>query len=150
MPSKDPEILRAHARRMALRRRYRVLSHYSGGTPVCACCGESHLEFLCLDHIDGGGNSERKALGSGSMGVYRHIIRENFPPGYRVLCHNCNMALGFFGYCPHVNKDRMAVTFALLSPRKSGRPKRGMASAISQCEGVTKMLIPLKNAPFMK
>jgi hypothetical protein len=20
---------------------------------------------------------------------------------YRVLCHNCNMALGFYGYCPH-------------------------------------------------
>src|SRR5258708_27158907 len=31
MPSTDPEKLRAHARRMALRRRFRLLSHYSGG-----------------------------------------------------------------------------------------------------------------------
>jgi hypothetical protein len=27
--------------------------------------------------------------------------RNNFPPGFRVLCRNCNGARGFYGYCPH-------------------------------------------------
>jgi hypothetical protein len=25
--------------------------------------------------------------------------------GYRVLCHNCNLARGFYGYCPHEKFD---------------------------------------------
>jgi hypothetical protein len=29
-------------------------------------------------------------------------LRQNsYPTGYRVLCHNCNFALGHYGYCPH-------------------------------------------------
>jgi hypothetical protein len=31
------------------------------------------------------------------------LARNGFPDGYRVLCHNCNMALGQYGYCPHGN-----------------------------------------------
>lgn len=27
--------------------------------------------------------------------------RNGYPKGFRVLCHNCNMAIGFYGYCPH-------------------------------------------------
>jgi hypothetical protein len=26
---------------------------------------------------------------------------QGYPPGFRVLCHNCNMAIGLFGVCPH-------------------------------------------------
>ena len=26
---------------------------------------------------------------------------EKYPPGYQVLCHNCNLAKGFYGSCPH-------------------------------------------------
>jgi hypothetical protein len=33
--------------------------------------------------------------------MYAYLIRNNFPEGYRVLCHNCNQSLGYFGYCPH-------------------------------------------------
>jgi hypothetical protein len=29
------------------------------------------------------------------------LIKENFPKEYQILCFNCNLALGFFGYCPH-------------------------------------------------
>lgn len=73
--------------------KYRVWSHYSGGSPMCACCGEAHVEFLCLDHINGGGNQERRALGlKNASALYRHIIGSGFPAGYRVLCHNCNSA----------------------------------------------------------
>ena len=31
-----------------------VFNAYGG--PVCACCGDTHLEFLCVDHVNGKGN----------------------------------------------------------------------------------------------
>lgn len=66
----------------------------------CSCCGEGRIEFLCIDHINGGGAEERRVIGRGHS-FYRHLIKSEFPSGYRVLCHNCNFSLGKFGYCPH-------------------------------------------------
>lgn len=77
-----------------------VITHYGGDPPKCACCGESHYEFLTIDHVNGGGDKDRKARGSGSN-VYHSLIKDGFPPGLRVLCYNCHLALGFSGYCPH-------------------------------------------------
>lgn len=77
-----------------------VLSVYSNGTMKCACCGESELKFLCLDHIHGGGSKHRKEVGSG-FALYLWLKRSGYPKGYQVLCHNCNMAKGFYGLCPH-------------------------------------------------
>ena len=96
-------VVRAIARR---KRRLKVLTHYSGGEPHCACCGEKALEFLCIDHINGGGIKHRAELGfkGGGSQFYSWLIKENFPMDYRVLCHNCNMALGFYGYCPHTKQ----------------------------------------------
>jgi len=77
-----------------------VLSHYSpSGIPLCTCCGESHLEFLCLDHINGGGEDHRRQIGHGDL--YFWILKNHFPTGFQVLCHNCNFAKSAFGYCPH-------------------------------------------------
>lgn len=78
-------------------RRTMVLDCYGG---KCTCCGETRKEFLCMDHINGGGLEHRKIAGMGTN-MYRWIIRNNFPDTLRVLCHNCNMSLGFYGYCPH-------------------------------------------------
>ena len=60
-----------------------VISHYDG---CCAVCGESRLPFLTMDHInnDGGGSGS-----SGSI-FYRWLKRNNFPPGFQVLCWNHN------------------------------------------------------------
>jgi hypothetical protein len=33
--------------------------------------------------------------------LYLWLKRNNYPTGFRVLCHNCNLAIGFYGYCPH-------------------------------------------------
>jgi hypothetical protein len=85
------------------RQRIKVLEHYSGGTPKCACCGETCVEFLALDHINGGGTQHRKTVGSGSN-MWRWLLTQGFPEGYRVLCHNCNQSLGAWGYCPHQRK----------------------------------------------
>lgn len=75
--------------------RKEVIKHYGG---ECACCGERHFEFLAIDHIDGGGRKHRKKINT----PLPYWLRKNgFPPGFRILCHNCNMAIGRYGYCPH-------------------------------------------------
>lgn len=82
------------------RLKLKVMRHYSGSdSPFCACCLEHRIEFLSLDHINGGGVAHRRELGVKQ--IYAWVLRKKFPEGFRVLCHNCNMAFGLFGICPH-------------------------------------------------
>jgi hypothetical protein len=76
----------------------RAIAYYSDGTSKCAWCGHSDLDALCLDHINDDGALDRKRLkisgrgnGSGSR-TYEALSKLGFPPGYQVLCANCNMA----------------------------------------------------------
>ena len=94
---------REKIREQSRQRRITVLSHYSDGKMVCNCCGDNHVEFLCVDHINGGGNKHRATLTHKDF--YYFLVKENYPSGYRVLCHNCNASLGHYGYCPH-QKDK--------------------------------------------
>lgn len=95
----DPEKWKARAQAAKQRARAAILDHYGR---ACACCGEAHTEFLALDHINGGGNEHRATTGTrGGSAFYRWIAKNGFPDGYRILCHNCNMARGLYGYCPH-------------------------------------------------
>ncbi len=71
-----------------------VLVHYSGDPPKCACCGESHFEFLTIDHINGGGNQHMKSLRKIGTNLYRWLVNNDFPEGYQVLCWNCNCSKG--------------------------------------------------------
>lgn len=80
--------------------RAKCLIHYGGNPPKCACCEEFHAEFLCIDHINGGGEQHRKQVGQGAK-IYLWLIKNNFPTGFRVLCYNCNASFGHYGYCPH-------------------------------------------------
>lgn len=76
----------------------------------CACCGETKREFFALDHIQGGGTKEKSKLGTRPL--YRKIISEGCPKDkYQILCHNCNMSLGFYGYCPHHPEIKRPVIF---------------------------------------
>jgi len=70
---------------------------------ICACCKEERYEFLAIDHINGGGIKHRKEINKKTL--YGWLKANNFPKGFRVLCHNCNSALGYFGYCPHIDLD---------------------------------------------
>ena len=82
------------------RTRKRVLDFY--GDSRCACCGETTEQFLAIDHIDGNGNEHRRSIGrTAGMNFYRWLVKQDFPPGYRVLCHNCNWAFGHYGSGPH-------------------------------------------------
>ena len=79
-----------------------VFEHYGS---KCACCGEESLEFLELDHINGNGNAHRRSLGmTTSNQLHAWLRHNNYPEGFRLLCSNCNHAIGVYGYCPHVEK----------------------------------------------
>lgn len=103
MNQRNQKYYLARARIDRLERKLRVMRHYCGGKwPRCKCCGEDELEFLAIDHADGDGAAHRKRTGlGGGNEFYKWIEEHNFPRGLRVLCHNCNIALGAFGYCPH-------------------------------------------------
>jgi hypothetical protein len=72
---------------------------FAGYGGKCTCCGEDKFEFLALDHVFGGGGQERKVKSTHQ--IARKVITQDFPKEYQILCHNCNMAKGFFGKCPH-------------------------------------------------
>lgn len=80
-----------------------ALTHYSGGQPRCACCGETHVAFLSFDHINGGGRQHRIELRESGQSdcMFKWLKKNNYPEGFQVLCHNCNQAKGYYGYCPH-------------------------------------------------
>lgn len=77
--------------------RTQVVKGYGG---KCFCCGENKLEFLVINHVNGGGNKERKQITSYRSFITK-IIKDNFPNKYNLLCHNCNSSFGHYGYCPH-------------------------------------------------
>ena len=98
--------------------RLKVLQYYSkrlskSNIPCCNCCGlNSHIEFLTVDHIAGrqemDSEPELKKLKyisklSGTALVI-WIIKNNFPKGFQILCHNCNQTKGYYGQCPLENK----------------------------------------------
>lgn len=81
-------------------RKLRVLKHYSKKLE-CACCRESNIVFLSIDHIHGGGGRHIKEVGD----LYSWLVRNNFPKGFRVLCFNCNQTLGHYEECPHEKEN---------------------------------------------
>lgn len=81
--------------------RMQALVAYSGNPPKCQCpgCPESHIEFLTVDHIHGDGAKHRRQIKNGN--IYRWLRINKYPPGFRILCMNCNFSYGKRGYCPH-------------------------------------------------
>lgn len=81
------------------RRKQKVIDAYGG---KCACCGEHRFEFLSIDHINGGGKAHRATLRLVGNEIYRWLESNGFPKDkYRLLCYNCNLSHGYYGYCPH-------------------------------------------------
>jgi len=85
-----------------------VIEHYSNGKNCCACCGESHIEFLSIDHVNGGGSKHLKKIGLkiGGSHLYRYLFRNDFPndPPLQILCLNCNSGARMKDGCPHKRK----------------------------------------------
>lgn len=64
---------------------------------ACACCGETHIEFLTIEHLQGQRGTKRRVGNK----AYRDATKEYRPDLYETLCMNCNHAKGRYGYCPH-------------------------------------------------
>ena len=93
-------------------KREAVLNYYGGR---CACCGESQYEFLAIDHIEGGGRKHLEQIG---QRIIDYLVKNNLPKGFQVLCHNCNMAKGLYGQCPHISNQlegREALSLPLIT-----------------------------------
>ena len=121
MPYKDPEKAKAsrrkyqktHAKQLNKQKnkkhrelKYEVMKEFSkrqsnSNVPCCACvkCREKEIKFLTIDHIHG-----RRLMGHsrelGGLRLYKWIIKNNFPDGLQVMCHNCNKAKGSTKSCP--------------------------------------------------
>lgn len=98
----NPQIAkRAHEKRIK-RLRSEAIQFFG----PCECCGEDRWEFLSIDHINGHGNEQRKR-GRHKDGWELlndfHCMGwpEEIKKSYRLLCMNCNFAIGHHGYCPH-------------------------------------------------
>ena len=77
--------------------RDKVFNHYGN---QCKCCGESNLMFLSIDHVNNDGAAHRREIGK--IGINSWLISNNFPPGFQLLCFNCNMGKQRNGgVCPH-------------------------------------------------
>ena len=98
---KNADRIRERERQYASSLKIETFSQY--GT-ICQCCGESNMAFLVLDHINGNGNNERRRLfgtrHAGGKAMWRYLKKHGYPPGYQVLCHNCNWTKSNGG-CPH-------------------------------------------------
>jgi hypothetical protein len=88
----------------------RVFLHYGGSIPRCVCCGNSYLNHLAIDHIDGIGHLQRRIDGVPTgHAMYSFLEKAGYPPGFQVLCHNCNMAKHMEGGRCHCHDDYLSV-----------------------------------------
>lgn len=102
-PARQPEYMKKYN----LKLKRQVMDAYGGH---CACCGETELMFLTIDHIDDNGAEHRRELaaargvthGQAGAPTYRWLRDNNFPSGFQVLCANCNCGRQWNGgVCPH-------------------------------------------------
>ena len=87
----------------------KAFEHYGGNPPKCACCGETMLQFLTIDHIEGKGAEHRRKIGTPH--IYGWLVKNDFPEGFQVLCWNCNWGRRVNnGVCPHKTLSKIEDT----------------------------------------
>lgn len=90
------------AYRSVCKRKLAAMAGYGGAQ--CKCCGETELRFLQMDHINNDGAKHRHELGTRAI-PYTWFPRNGFPPGFQVLCANCNAGKkANKGVCPHTEQ----------------------------------------------
>lgn len=86
----------------------------------CSCCGETHPDFLSLEHISGvGKTSGKRASNKEKLFAKKHGWNKEH---FSVLCYNCNCAKQYFGRCPHEVNETTELGLERL--RKKGEPRR--------------------------
>jgi len=90
--------------------RHETIRAYGG---LCVCCGESLIDLLTIDHVNGGGSRHRREVGQGRK-FYIWLKKQGYPKDgrFRVLCMSCNFAIGKYGNCPHQHKVNPKINYA--------------------------------------
>jgi len=70
----------------------RILAHYGA---KCKLCGATNVKFG-IDHIGGINNGSPKC----GVKLWYYLIRNNFPPEFRLLCTRCNLVDGIIRSYP--------------------------------------------------
>ncbi len=126
------ERVRRQRRESGIRRKMRVMAAYGG---KCACCGETELSMLTMDHIHEDGNKHRDELNGGrgrevSVEMYCWLERNKCPDGFQVLCYNCNISKHRGrGVCAHKSGEGSTTipqgsSLQAIGKRSAGRPYR--------------------------
>lgn len=105
-------LIRGREKRRTLK--IEVLGKY--GELICKCCLKTEIESLTLDHINGGGAAHRKTMGYKGVGMYSWLKKNSYPPGFQILCMECNWMKGKYGQCPHELMLTPIDTFFIASP----------------------------------
>jgi len=97
------EHLKQYGKRQRRRIKQEMINAYGG---KCVCCGEATFEFLTIDHINGDARQDKEQRGlspaRAGASLYFQLRSEGWPRDrYRLLCLNCNFAIGHYGRCPH-------------------------------------------------
>ena len=94
-----------YSKKYARKIRLIVVNRYGGNPPKCACCEETEIQFLTIDHIKNDGAKHRKEIGKGRLcqWLYKKPL---MPDRFQVLCWNCNLSKYYYGQCPHKSKNK--------------------------------------------
>lgn len=145
------DIIKVRNRASGLKYKIDCINHYGG---KCACCGIADLSVLSMDHIEGGGRRLKKA--EAGHGRFYWLKKNKYPPGFRVLCMNCNLARGFYGHCPHEHdrKDQAPMKTITMMQLRSGPGelfrevwKHGRSLLITKGGKPAAMLVPPTYVP---
>jgi len=97
------EVNSARSRRYRDGLKLKVLTYYSDEDLKCKKCEIDVYSILTLDHINNDGAEHKRRLAkngkASSESVYRDLVKNGFPPGYQVLCFNCNYHKEFMRRC---------------------------------------------------
>ena len=98
--------IRERNQRRELATKIEVFNSYGGFRCSCLKCPETspNNKLYTIDHINGGGIRQREKLGiRAGRSFYLWLKKNDYPPGYQVLCWNCNCGRSTNnGICPHM------------------------------------------------
>lgn len=80
---------RKNGRERSRKLKIEVLQAYCNGEIKCARCPFNDTRALSIDHVNGDGAKHRRTLNHRGSKTYRWLKKNNFPPGFQVLCMNC-------------------------------------------------------------
>lgn len=98
-----PERQPVYSRSYLTKLKRQTMDAYGG---KCACCSETEISFLTLDHVNDDGAEHRRQLGKALQAAgavtYRWARDNGYPDTLQVLCFNCQWGKRLNGgICPH-------------------------------------------------